>query len=325
MANSSLVSVTVKSPNNSGKRNMKNLIPATSTIDRITPHCVVGQMSAGGLGSWFAKSSTQASSNYGIGYDGKIGLYVDESDRSWCTSSAANDQRAITIECASETYSPYAMKDAVYQSLIKLCVDICKRYGKTKLLWINDKTKALAYKPASDEMLITVHRWFANKSCPGDWLYSRLGDLAAKVTEQITPPKPTPQPAPEPTPATDYIEYTVVKGDTLGAIAARYGTTYQKIAELSGILNPNVINVGQKLKIPVTKKGTTIEKGDIVAITGTKYYTGATIPAWVKATNWLVYSAPTNSDRIVINKSVDGTKAIMSPVRRSDLKIVRKG
>lgn len=177
MANSSLVSVVVSSPNNSGTRTMK--------VDRISPHCVVGQMSAAGLGAWFAKTSTQASSNYGIGYDGKIGLYVDESKRSWCTSSSANDQRAITIECASATTAPYTMNTAVYDSLIKLCVDICKRYGKKKLIWINDKAKALAYTPAADEMLITVHRWFANKSCPGDWLYSRLGDLAQKVTSQL--------------------------------------------------------------------------------------------------------------------------------------------
>lgn len=179
MSNSSLVSVTVKSPNNSGNRTMK--------IDRITPHCVVGQMGAASLGSWFAKKTTQASSNYGIGWDGKIGLYVDESQRSWCTSSAANDQRSVTIECASDTTHPYAMKDAVYQSLIKLCADICKRNGKTKLLWISDKTTALNYSPKSDEMLLTVHRWYANKSCPGDWLFSRLGDLAAKVTAQLQP------------------------------------------------------------------------------------------------------------------------------------------
>ena len=91
----------------------------------------------------------------------------------------------MTIECASDKTEPYAMTDAVYQSLIKLCVDICKRNGKTKLLWFGDKDKSLNYEPASDEMVITVHRWFANKSCPGDWLYSRLDDLAAKVTAQL--------------------------------------------------------------------------------------------------------------------------------------------
>lgn len=179
MGNSSLVSVTVLSPNNSGTRTMR--------IDRITPHCVVGQMSATSLGNWFANKSTQASSNYGIGYDGKIGLYVPEDKRSWCSSSSANDQRAVTIECASDTKEPYAIKDAVYKSLIKLCVDICKRNGKTKLIWINDKTKALAYVPKKDEMLLTVHRWFANKSCPGTYIMGKLPDLADKVTKELTP------------------------------------------------------------------------------------------------------------------------------------------
>lgn len=176
-SNSSLATYTKLSPNNSGLR--------AHTIDRISPHCVVGQCSIQSLGSWFALSSTRASSNYGIDKDGKIGLFVEEKNRSWCTSSSANDNRAITIECASDSTDPYAMHNCVYTSLIKLCVDICKRNGKTKLLWIPDKNKALNYSPKSDEMLITVHRWFANKSCPGDWLYSRLGSLADQVNRML--------------------------------------------------------------------------------------------------------------------------------------------
>ena len=175
--NSSMVVYTKLSPNHSGQR--------THSIDRISPHCVVGQCTAEGLGDWFARSSTQASSNYGIDKSGRVGMYVEEKNRSWCTSSNANDQRAITIECASDTKEPYTMYDVVYQTLIKLCVDICKRNGKKKLLWLGDKDKTLAYTPASDEMIITVHRWFANKSCPGEWLYSRLGDLASKVTAAL--------------------------------------------------------------------------------------------------------------------------------------------
>lgn len=176
-SNSSLATYTKLSPNNSGLR--------THSIDRISPHCVVGQCSIQSLGSWFELRSTKASSNYGIDKDGKIGLFVEEKNRSWCTSSSANDNRAITIECASDTTDPYAMHDCVYTSLIKLCADICKRNGKTKLLWIPDKDKALNYSPKSDEMLITVHRWFANKSCPGNWLYSRLGSLATQVTKML--------------------------------------------------------------------------------------------------------------------------------------------
>lgn len=176
--NSSMVAYTKLSPNHSGQR--------THAIDRISPHCVVGQCTAEGLGDWFAKSSTQASSNYGIDKNGRVGMYVEEKNRSWCTSSNANDQRAITIECASDTTEPYTMNNTVYETLIKLCTDICKRNGKKKLLWFADKDKSLNYAPKSDEMVITVHRWFANKSCPGNWLYARLGDVASRVTANLS-------------------------------------------------------------------------------------------------------------------------------------------
>lgn len=185
--NSSLVSYTKLSPNHSGQR--------THSIDRITPHCVVGQCSIETLGNIFYPTSRQASCQYGIGTDGRVGMYVEEKNRSWCSSSNANDQRAITIECASDTTEPYAMNSKVYDTLIKLCVDICKRNGKKKLIWLGDKDKTLNYSPKSDEMVITVHRWFANKSCPGNWLYSRLGDLATKVTAQLGDTTSTPAPS----------------------------------------------------------------------------------------------------------------------------------
>lgn len=178
--NSPLVDYTRLSPNHSGTR--------THKIDRITPHCVVGQLSVETIANIFAPTSRQASCNYAIGVDGRVALIVDEKNRSWCTSSSANDQRAITIECASDLNDPYAMNNTVYSMLIELCVDVCKRNGKKKLLWIDNKTKALSYEPADDEMLITVHRWYANKSCPGDWLYSRLGQLATEVTKRLNPP-----------------------------------------------------------------------------------------------------------------------------------------
>lgn len=174
--NSSLVSYTKLSPNHSGQR--------THAIDRITPHCVVGQLSCESICDCFPKGRN-ASCNYGIGKDGRISLCVEEKNRSWCSSSSANDQRSITIECASGLNEPYEMNNRVYQSLINLCVDICKRNGKKKLLWFADKNKSLNYIPKTDEMVLTVHRWFANKSCPGDWLYSRLGDVASKVTARL--------------------------------------------------------------------------------------------------------------------------------------------
>ena len=175
--NSTLTEYTRLSPNHSGQRN--------HVIDRISPHSVVGQCSAESLGEWFAQVSTQASSNYGIDKDGRVGLYVEEKNRSWCTSSNANDQRAVTIECASDISEPYRMNEKVYAKLIELCADICRRNGKKKLLWFADKNKSLNYTPKSDEMLITVHRWFANKSCPGNWLYARLGDVADQVTKRL--------------------------------------------------------------------------------------------------------------------------------------------
>lgn len=177
MSNSPLVSYTKLSPNHSGRR--------THAIDRITPHCVVGQLSAAGICGCFP-AGRGASCNYAIGTDGDVGLCVEEKNRSWCSSSNANDQRAVTIECASGRSEPYAMNSKVYATLVNLCVDICKRNGKNKLLWFGDKNKSLNYSPKSNEMVLTVHRWFANKSCPGDWLYARMGTLAAEVTNRLT-------------------------------------------------------------------------------------------------------------------------------------------
>lgn len=177
MSNSSLVNCTVQSPNHSGAR--------THKIDRITPHCVVGQLSAESIGGCFTSSDRQASCNYGIGTDGRVVLCVDEGNRSWCSSSNANDQRAVTIECASDKTEPYAMNSSVYNKLVQLCVDICKRNGISKLLWLRDKDTALAYEPKDGEAVLTAHRWFANKSCPGEWLYSRFGDLANAVNASL--------------------------------------------------------------------------------------------------------------------------------------------
>lgn len=177
MSNSPLVTYTKLSPNHSGAR--------THAIDRITPHCVVGQLSAAGICGCFP-AGRDASCNYAIGTDGDVGLCVEEVNRSWCSSSNANDQRAVTIECASDRSEPYAMNSKVYATLVNLCVDICKRNGKNKLLWFGDKNKSLNYSPKSNEMVLTVHRWFANKSCPGNWLYTRMGNLAAEVTNRLT-------------------------------------------------------------------------------------------------------------------------------------------
>lgn len=177
-SNSSLVGSNIyRSPNHSGRR--------VYPITRISIHCVVGQCTIESLGNIFKNPSIEASSNYGIDKDGKIGLFVDEANRSWCTSSYDNDQRAVTIEVASDTYDPYRIRDAAYNSLVKLVADIAKRNGKKKVLWFGDREKTLNYSPASDEIVLTVHRWFANKSCPGDYLYNLHTQIAKEATALI--------------------------------------------------------------------------------------------------------------------------------------------
>lgn len=184
--NSPLVKYTKLSPNNSGQRN--------HAIDTITIHCVVGQCSVETLGSIFAPTSRQASCNYGVGYDGRIGMYCEEKNRSWCSSSASNDNRAITIEVASDTTHPYKVNDKAFAALIELVADICKRNNIKELKWKGDKSLI----GQVDKQNMTVHRWFANKSCPGDYLYNLHGQIAKEVNARlnITPSKPTAPPAP---------------------------------------------------------------------------------------------------------------------------------
>lgn len=169
MTNSKLVSYTKISPHKNVNRNHK--------IDTITIHCYVGQATVESMGAWFANPNAHASCNYGIGVDGRIGMFVEEKDRSWCSSSSSNDNRAITIECASDKTEPYAINDKVYASLIKLCADICKRNGIKELKWKADKSLI----GKVDKQNMTVHRWFANKSCPGEYIYSRYGQIADEV------------------------------------------------------------------------------------------------------------------------------------------------
>lgn len=174
MSNSALISYTKLSPNHSGKR--------TKKIDTITIHCMAGQLSVESCGALFAQSSRQASSNYGIGNDGRIALYVDEGNRSWCTSSNANDQRAVTIEVASDATHPYAVNSKAYDALLDLVTDICKRNEIKKLVWSTNKNERMNHLNGCN---MTVHRDYANKACPGDWLYNRHGEIAAEVNRRL--------------------------------------------------------------------------------------------------------------------------------------------
>ena len=172
-ANSPLVSYTLLSPNHSGTRKY--------AIDTITIHCFVAQVSAKRGCQVFASKSRNASCNYVVGYDGKIGLCVEEKNRSWCTSSATNDHRAITIEVASDTKAPYKVTDKAYAALIDLVTDICKRNNIKSLKWAANKSMI----GQLDVQNMTVHKWFANKACPGDYLYNKHDEIAAEVNKRL--------------------------------------------------------------------------------------------------------------------------------------------
>lgn len=213
MSNSNLISMTDLSPNHSGKR--------TQPISRFTPHCFVGQVTVARGLQVFEDPKKNASCNYVIGNDGKIGLCVSEANRSWCTSSAYNDQRAITVEVASDATAPYKFNDKAYNALIELAVDCCKRNGKDKFVYIVDKSAALSYKPKDNEMLMTFHRWYAKKSCPGDWFVNKAQSFADAVNEKLN----------------GFVEvpiYTKPKaGEGLRAIARRCGITFEEIKKLN--------------------------------------------------------------------------------------------
>lgn len=161
-------------------------------ITRITPHCIVGQVPAEECARWFSDPKRQASANYIIGKDGEVVYNVLETDRAWTSSSKENDDRAITIECASDTKPPYAFNDKVYETLIELTADIIKRNGRKRLKWIPTKNDALNYKVPDDEMIITLHRWFAARECPGDWLVDHMGDYVARVNAKLGANEPKP-------------------------------------------------------------------------------------------------------------------------------------
>lgn len=175
---SPLSEVTCLSPHDRG--------PRPQAIDRITIHCVVGQCTAEALGWWFQQATPVHSCNYGVDRSGRIVTIVPEDRVSICSSSYANDARSVTIETASDTTAPYTVTDAALGSLIRLCVDICRRNGKTECIWEPDKNKALTMQLLPRQLLLTVHRWFAPRSCPGDYLYSLHSEIAAEVTRLLT-------------------------------------------------------------------------------------------------------------------------------------------
>lgn len=221
----------------------------THLIDTVTIHCVVGQVTVERLGEVFAPTSRQASSNYGIGLDGRIGMYVEEKDRSWCSSNATNDHRAITIEVASDTTHPYAVTDKAYAALIDLLTDICKRNGIKELKWSTNKSDRINHINGCN---MTVHRDFAAKACPGDYLYNRHGQIADEVNKRLGVTSSHSSSSTTPPSTSTSNTYTVVKNDTLSGIGTKLGIAWKTIADLNGIKSPYIIKVGQVLKLPTS-------------------------------------------------------------------------
>ena len=270
--NSPLVTYTKLTSNHSGQR--KHI------IDTITIHCIVGQWTAKQGCDYFANTDRQCSANYVVGKDGSIGLSVEEKNRSWCSggtdkygnpirvngiSGADNDHRAITIEVASDTTHPYAVTDQAYNALVRLVADICKRNGIKKLLWKGDKS--LVGKVSEQNM--TVHRWFAQKACPGDYLYNRHAQIAAEVNKLLGNASDTPAP---PKPPAQKALYRVRKSwsDTKSQLGA-----FSVLANAKSLVdkNPGYKVFDENGKVVYEKGGTsTASVPYIVRVTATDLY-----------------------------------------------------
>ena len=231
---SPLTDFTDISPNNSGQR--------TQEIIYNIPHCTAVSISAKRIGEIFEKPSRNASCNYGLGNDGKIVGVCPEEWRSWCTSSNWVDQRGITFEISSSNVAPYELDKVAFENWKTLSVDIMKRYGKTRLLYFPDAATAKAYKVKDNEMVIMLHRWFASKACPGDWLVQRLPEAVAEINARVQEIAPVQVPEGE--------EYTIKSGDTLTKIGVMYGFTADELAAYNGISDKNKIRAGKTIKIP---------------------------------------------------------------------------
>lgn len=279
MSNSPLVSYTKISPNKNSPRN--------HAIDTITIHCVVGQCSVETLGNIFAPTSREASSNYGIGYDGKIGMYVEEKDRSWCSSNAANDNRAITIEVASDTSEPYAVNAKAYAALIDLVTDICKRNGIKKLVWSTNKNERVNHLNGCN---MTVHRDYANKSCPGTYLYERHGDIAKQVNARLGATSDTTTPSIPSTPT------KVKAGDV---IKLKSGATY-----ISGQSIPNWVINSTLYAREIRRNGdivfSTLKTGAITGVVSPSQLVGSTSNG--STTNTTKYLVKVTTDALNIRK-----------------------
>ena len=166
MSNSKLVVYTKLSPNYNER---------SGEISKITIHHMAGNLSVERCGDIFASAARKASSNYGIGSDGRVALYVEEKNRAWTSSSPDNDYKAVTIEVANDGSGPdWHVSDKALAALIELCVDICERNHIEKLTYTGDATGNL-----------TRHNMFAKTTCPGPYLQSKFPYIAEQVNKRL--------------------------------------------------------------------------------------------------------------------------------------------
>lgn len=332
--NSPLVTYTNITKNKTANRN--------HSIDTITIHCLVAQWTAQQGCDYFATTDQKCSANYVVGKDGSIGLSVDEKDRSWCSSSSDNDNRAVTIEVASDKVEPYAVTDAAYNALIQLVADICKRNNIKQLLWKGDKSLV----GQVDKQNMTVHRWFKNKACPGEYLYSRHSDIAAKVNailNKTTTTSTTTKPSTDKTTTSTSKMYRVqvgayskkgnadamlkkLKKSELDAFVLQANGMY-KIQVGAYSKKKNADAMVEKLKklgydAIVITDGTEVKKeikvGSIVRVNkGAKSYTGGNLASFVYERDHEVKQI--NVDRVVI--TYQGT--VVTAIRKCDLTVVQ--
>lgn len=330
-------------------------------VDSIIIHCIVGQWTAQKGCDYFATTDRDCSANYVVGCDGSIGLSVEEQYRAWCSggsdkngnpirvngiSGADFDHRAIAIEVASDTAHPYAVTDKAYTALIELCADICKRNGIKKLLWQADKSLV----GNTEKQNMGAHRWFANKSCPGDYLYNRFSDIASKVNAKLSATTSSVALAFK---SGDIVQFAggkhyrsanATEGTSVKASKAKVTRVYKTgkhpyqlravndsgsfISGVYGWVDVSTVSALKTMTSSTTTSNattttatSTVAVNDVVKIaSNATYYSGSTIPTWVKNKAWIVKSV--SGDRVVIDKSQDGANAINSAINAKFLTVV---
>lgn len=268
MSYSSLVDYIKISPNKTS--------PRDHAIDTITIHCMAGNLTIETCANVFQPTSRQASSNYGVGTDGRIGCYVDEADRSWCSSNRANDMRAITIEVANDgdASTGWHVSGVAMSSLIKLVADVCKRNNIPKLVWSDSKDDRINHRNGCN---MTVHRDYKNKDCPGAYLMSQMPYIADEVNKLlgasssssvsgVVPSTPTPNKTLE------EVAKAVIRGDygngserkeRLQAEGYVYSVVQEKVNELLGSSNnsqPKPAPAPQPAPAPTPKPSKSIDE-----------------------------------------------------------------